>query len=858
MPRYSFCSRKPAGPDRNVRVLRLAGGRRHARPRDHHHDAPNRPVEARSVEHHPNLVGGRIGVVQNAPGPDVHVDNDVVVRRERRRHLPDGVEGLAQRLLARVGDDDLDAPALVRVLAQHEAPVADLDVGEGAEPADAVEAPCQHLEHHLAHGGRGLLEAGREQFLERLRAFDQRGHPRTTIRAERISREGRQVRLHRGVHRPPQVLETRAIERPVVHVPRHVADGGMALSRPGDQLVDQCSEAWRLSAVSAQQALLENGHHGVHLLVDTAVGLEHPQETLAQRGRRRQRIHAVVRERALELFDEDTRQLRAARVDRPQIGEEILFGAERATLVVALGRRMARKHRGHVREDGEDFILGAPAIGVGIVKGLARPHVLAHEPLRLGRIDVEAEHQASKALQQDRGAKARAALQLADPRPHALENGPGAGDPPFGLRPQGDSAEGHSGPGGESGLLGERVDVDQRRAGADLGVRRDHHLANDAAKRGGDGQLHLHRFEHRQAGSRRHLGARRDVDRDHHRRAWRPHDAGVGARDPVRYALDLDQVRVPLRKREHAVAVIAVGDPPLARADLLDLEVDRRAAHVDPVLLEALALDAELIAVSQVSDLHLASNVRPARGPHPGRRGEELLELGIRLGVVDVDGRLQQGNAGMLAGFGRRDRAHPVEPANVHAARPEFVALEQLQQEGPVGTPTLDGDRALGQRPLQPSDGFLARVTDGGHLGEHRPELRRDQVALLHSRVHAQAGPGGQAKQLHLAGGRRESGPHVLGVQPDFNRVPRRRGRAALETPAARHVERQLDQINPGRVLRHGVLHLQARIDLHERELSGRRVEQELHGGGVLIVGRAAQPEGCILECLLLAHHQRR
>ena len=123
----------------------------------------------------PQLVGRGIRVVQQAARPHVQVDRRRRARAgERLHHALQRVERAAEVLLARVCGDQVDPPALEGVVRVHRAPVAGLDAGERPQVANAVEPTRQHLEHHLAHDGRRLLEPWREQLRERLRARDER------------------------------------------------------------------------------------------------------------------------------------------------------------------------------------------------------------------------------------------------------------------------------------------------------------------------------------------------------------------------------------------------------------------------------------------------------------------------------------------------------------------------------------------------------------------------------------------------------------------------------------------------------------------------------------------------------------
>ena len=81
-------------------------------------------------------------------------------------------------------------------------------------------------------------------------------------------------------------------------------------------------------------------------------------------------------------------------------------------------------------------------------------------------------------------------------------------------------------------------------------------------------------------------------------------------------------------------------------------------------------------------------------------------------------------------------------------------------------------------------------------------------------------GPVGKRSSSISPGAGREAARGVLGVEARLDGVADRRRRVALEPAAGGHVELQLHQVEPGRHLGDRVLHLEARVDLQERERS--------------------------------------
>ena len=102
-------------------------------------------------------------------------------------------------------------------------------------------------------------------------------------------------------------------------------------------------------------------------------------------------------------------------------------------------------------------------------------------------------------------------------------------------------------------------------------------------------------------------------------------------------------------------------------------------------------------------------------------------------------------------------------------------------------------------------------------------------------------GPAGRRSSAIRPGGGAKPQRRVLGVQARLDGVAARRRRVALEPSAGGDVQLQLDEVEAGDRLGHGVLDLQARVDLHEGEAAAGGLVEELDRAGVAVAGLAAR-----------------
>ena len=177
--------------------------------------------------------------------------------------------------------------------------------------------------------------------------------------------------------------------------------------------------------------------------------------------------------------------------------------------------------------------------------------------------------------------------------------------------------------------------------------------------------------------------------------------------------------------------------------------------------------------------------------------------------------------------------------------------LEQRLEEGEVGGDAADP--VLAQRPVHARDRLLGRRRPGGDLLQHRVVVAGDHGTRIGgAAVDADA----EAEGAAIGGDPAIVGDEVvlgvLGGDPALQRVAveahrvlggdaglgQRADPAALGDPDLR-----LHDVEAGHDLGHGVLDLDARVDLDEVEGAGVGIHQELDRAGADIVGGAADLE---------------
>ena len=357
------------------------------------------------------------------------------------------------------------------------------------------------------------------------------------------------------------------------------------------------------------------------------------------------------------------------------------------------------------------------------------------------------------------------------------------------------------------GGVADRLEAGQRRPGLDLAAGHHHQLAHPRLEGGPQHRLHLHALQHQ------HRGTGGDDVADGHRRA--DHQGGRGgaehaalvAGDPVGHPVDLDVVDGVVGGGHQAVPAPADAQPGVVLVASLelghhDLLLTGGRGDADPEAVRPGLQHADLVRRAAQLEVDLATDPVLDLGPATVGALEQPGDLDLGLVLVGLDAGRDQRDAGVLVDHSRPSaRARSIQagvgPAGA-AAVDDLGLVEQVEHEGLVGGPALDDHGGLGQRATQAGQCLLAVAAVGDDLGDHRVEVRGDDVALADAGVDPDARPRGQLQQRDPAGGGREVAVGVLGVEPGLDGVAPLDRALALETPAGRDPDLGLDQVEVG------------------------------------------------------------
>ena len=239
------------------------------------------------------------------------------------------------------------------------------------------------------------------------------------------------------------------------------------------------------------------------------------------------------------------------------------------------------------------------------------------------------------------------------------------------------SGSSRSGPVSVGGLgavagLGHRLDAQQRRTGLDLAAGLHQQLAHPPGERRVQDGLHLHGLQHQHRGAGGDLVAHRDRGGHDQRGGRGAEHAALVAGDPVRDAVDLDQLHRPVgggdqaeplaTDRQRAVELVEEGD--LRLGDLRDVA----DGDGDAVAGRAVLQHGDLVRRAPQLELDGPAGLVLGVGATAAGGLEEVVDLEALLVLVGVDRRGDQRDAGVPVRVQPALGADPVDPAGVRPA----------------------------------------------------------------------------------------------------------------------------------------------------------------------------------------------
>jgi hypothetical protein len=326
----------------------------------------------------------------------------------------------------------------------------------------------------------------------------------------------------------------------------------------------------------------------------------------------------------------------------------------------------------------------------------------------------------------------------------------------------------------------------------------------------------------------------------------------------MRDAVDLDEhVRV-VDRGERAKRAPSDLEAVLVTSEPLDHDLDRRAVDRHAMAVGRDLRDDQAVGLPAMAKLDRVRESGAGLRTPAARERVEACPLGGGRPVRDGDRGLDQRDVGVAYRHDLTAQLQAVEPCRVDVARADLRAIQQLEQKALVGGTTVDDHRRVRQRAAQAREGFVAIAARRDELGDGRVKRGGDDVPFGDAGVDAHAGTGGQAQQRDPAWRGYEIQRRVFRVQARLDRMAPPRRRLAFQPAAGRDVELELDEVEAGDRLGDGVLGLQRRVDLHEREGLGRRLVEKLDRGSVAAAGAQRNATRRVEDLALLLGRERR
>ena len=280
------------------------------------------------------------------------------------------------------------------------------------------------------------------------------------------------------------------------------------------------------------------------------------------------------------------------------------------------------------------------------------------------------------------------------------------------------------------------------------------------------------------------------------------------------------------------------------RRQLLHLGLDLRAVDLDEVAGGRDLAHLQAVARAAVAQVDRAADLRLGLRAAAARERVQVRLVGGGGGVAERDRGLHERRVGVAHGCtspcscSRSSQPVSTSPARSSgrprssSRKPWLVAPSSITT---IVSATARRRRAMASSRVLPLAMILAIIesNSGGTLSP--------SATPLSTRM---PGPAGEPQQRDPAGRRGEPHARVLGVEAYLDGVAARRRRVALQAPAGGDMELELHEVGAGDRLGDGMLDLQPRVDLHEREALARGLVEELDRARAAIADRIREPHG--------------
>ena len=291
---------------------------------------------------------------------------------------------------------------------------------------------------------------------------------------------------------------------------------------------------------------------------------------------------------------------------------------------------------------------------------------------------------------------------------------------------------------------------------------------------------------------------------------------------------------------------------------LLRLDLDGDAVDQDPVAVRRDLRDREPVGLAAVAQVHDAPGSGPGLGPPAPRVGVEARPVGRRLGVAELDRGLQQRHVGVAHRHDLAAQLQAVEPAGVDRALLHLGAIEQREQEPwlvvPPSTTTIVSPSARRRR-ASASSRSRPQAISLATMESNSAGITSPSATPVSTRT---PGPVGSRSSAIRPGAGAKPSAGSSAFRRASTACPVAGGGSPSSRPPAATWSWSLTRSRPVTISVTGVLDLEPRVDLHEREAPLGRLVQELDGGRAAVARALHEPAGGVHDLALLLGAQRR